>query len=77
MALRPSLLFSYGQLLMLLKRQPRALQVFQAVTRDDPDHRRAWSCIGILLAARGEFSAAIEAFERALLAASRAHLEQE
>ena len=65
MALRPSLLFSYGQLLMLLKRQPRALQVFRAVTRGDPEHRRAWSCIGILLAAREEFSPAIEAFERA------------
>ena len=66
MALRPSLLYSYGQLLMLLKRQPRALELFKAVTRIDPHHHRAWSCIGFLLAAREEFPSAIEAFERAV-----------
>src|ERR687897_902361 len=63
MALHPSLLFRYGQLLMLLKRQ--ALAAFRAVTRADPRHGRAWSCIGILLAAREEFEPAIHAFEQA------------
>jgi tetratricopeptide (TPR) repeat protein len=65
MALHPSLLFRYGQLLMLLKRPAAALAAFQMVTRADPRHRRAWSCIGILLAARAQFEPAIEAFERA------------
>jgi tetratricopeptide (TPR) repeat protein len=66
MALRPSLLFRYGQLLMLLKRRGGALQAFRAATRADPRHRRAWSAVGILLAAREEFPPAIEAFEHAL-----------
>jgi tetratricopeptide (TPR) repeat protein len=66
MALHPSLLFRYGQLLMLLKRQARALAAFRAVTRAEPRHRRAWSCIGILLAAREEFEPAIDAFEHAV-----------
>ena len=65
MALHPSLLFRYGQLLMLLKRQARALAAFRAVTRADPRHGRAWSCTGILLAAREEFEPAIHAFEHA------------
>lgn len=65
MALHPSLLFRYGQLLMLLKRPAPALAAFRAVTRADPRHGRAWSCIGILLAAREEFEPAIDAFEHA------------
>ena len=66
MALRPSLLFRYGEFLMLLKRRSRALEVFRSVTRRDPGHRRAWASIGFLLAAREELQPAIEAFERAL-----------
>ena len=58
MALHPSLLFRYGQLLMLLKRPAPALAAFRAVTRADPRHGRAWSCIGILLAAREAFEPA-------------------
>lgn len=66
MALRPSLLFWYGRSLMMLKRRARALQVFRAVTRADRGHRRAWTAVGILLAAREEYPPAIEAFEQAL-----------
>ena len=61
----PALRFRYGQFLMFLKRRAHALEVFRAVARAAPDHRRAWSCIGFLLAERGELQPAIEAFERA------------
>ena len=66
MALRPSMLFRYGQLLMRFKRRSRALEVFRMVTRENPRHQQAWSCIGFLLAAREEFEPAIDAFESAL-----------
>ena len=62
----PSLRFRYGQFLMLVKRRARALEVFSAVTREAPDHRRAWSAVGFLRAERQELESAIEAFERAL-----------
>ena len=62
----PSLRFRYGRLLMRLGRRARALEVFNAVTREDPTHRRAWSCVGFLLAERGELASAIEAFEHAV-----------
>jgi tetratricopeptide (TPR) repeat protein len=65
MALRASLLFWYGRLLTTLKRRARALAVFRAVTRVDPSHRRAWSAIGFLLAAREELQPALKAFEQA------------
>lgn len=64
--LRPSLLFWYGQFLMLFKRHSRALEVFRAVAREHPSHQQAWSCIGFLLAEREQFEPAIDAFERAL-----------
>jgi tetratricopeptide (TPR) repeat protein len=60
-----SLRFRYGQFLMLLKRRARALEVFRALAHAHPDHRRAWSSIGFLLAERGELEPAIEAFEHA------------
>jgi tetratricopeptide (TPR) repeat protein len=63
MPLRPWFLFRYGQLLMLLKRRARALEVFRSVARDDPSHRQAWSCAAMLLAERQEYAQAIEAFE--------------
>jgi tetratricopeptide (TPR) repeat protein len=66
MPLRPSLLFRYGQVLMVLKRRARALEVFHSVVRADPRHRRAWSCVGFLHAARTELPPAVEAFEHAL-----------
>jgi tetratricopeptide (TPR) repeat protein len=64
MPLRPWFLFRYGQLLMLLKRRARALEVFRSVARDHPGHHQAWSCAAMLLAERGEYAQAIEAFER-------------
>jgi tetratricopeptide (TPR) repeat protein len=64
MPLRPWFLFRYGQLLMLLKRRARALEVFRSVARLDPTHHQAWSCAAMLLAERGEYVQAIEAFER-------------
>jgi superkiller protein 3 len=64
--LRPSLLFWYGQFLMLFKRHARALELFRAVARANPRHHQAWSCIGFLLAEREDFPGAIEAFERAI-----------
>jgi len=64
MPLRPWFLFRYGQLLMLLKRRARALEVFRSVARDDPSHHQAWSCAAMLLAERGEYAQAIDAFER-------------
>ena len=66
MPLRPSFLFRYGQVLMLLKRRARALEVFQSVTHDDPRHRQAWNCVGILLAQREAYPQAIDAFRHAL-----------
>jgi tetratricopeptide (TPR) repeat protein len=65
MPLRPSFLFRYGQLLMLLKRRARALEVFRAVARHDPRHAEAWSCAAFLLAQREDYAPAIDAFERA------------
>jgi tetratricopeptide (TPR) repeat protein len=65
-SLRPSLLFWYGQVLTLFKRHARALEVFRTVTRENPRHQQAWSCIGFLLAEREELQPAIEDFERAL-----------
>jgi tetratricopeptide (TPR) repeat protein len=65
-SLRPSILFWYGQFLTLLKRHSGALKVFRMVTRENPRHQQAWSCIGFLLAEREEFQPAIDAFERAL-----------
>lgn len=65
-SLRPSLMFWYGQLLTMFKRHSRALAVFRAVTREEPRHQQAWSCIGFLLAEREELDAAVEAFERAV-----------
>jgi tetratricopeptide (TPR) repeat protein len=63
----PSILFWYGQLLTLFRRKSRALEVFRmVVTRGNPRHQRAWSCIGFLLAEREEFQPALDAFERAL-----------
>jgi len=62
----PSLRFRYGQFLMLVKRRARALEVFRAVTRTAPNHRRAWNALGILLAERRELESAVEAFEHAL-----------
>ena len=59
----PALRFRYGQFLMFLKRRAHALEVFRSVARAAP----AWSCIGFLLAERGELQPAIEAFERAAL----------
>jgi hypothetical protein len=35
----PSLRFRYGQFLTLLKRRAQALEVFRAVTREDPRHQ--------------------------------------
>jgi tetratricopeptide (TPR) repeat protein len=67
-SLRPSLLFWYGQVLTLLKRHSRALEVFRTVARENPRHQQAWSCIGFLLAEREELQSAIDAFERALAA---------
>jgi len=64
MPLRPWFLFRYGQLLMLLKRRARALEVFRSVARDDPSHHQAWSCAAMLLAEREEYAQAIDAFER-------------
>lgn len=64
MPLRPWFLFRYGQLLMLLKRRARALEVFRSVARDHPRHGQAWSCAAMLLAEREEYAQAIEAFER-------------
>lgn len=65
-SLRPSLLFWYGQLQMLLKRHTRALELFREVARDNPRHQQAWSCIGFLLAEREQFDEAVAAFARAL-----------
>jgi len=65
-SLRPSMLFWYGRFLTLFKRHSRALEMFRAATRENPRHRQAWSCVGFLLAERGQFEPAIEAFERAL-----------
>jgi tetratricopeptide (TPR) repeat protein len=65
-SLRPSILFRYGQFLTLFKRHRRALEVFRAVTREDPRHPQAWSCVGFLLAERDELDGAMEAFGRAL-----------
>ena len=48
--LRPSLLFWYGQLLMLFKRHTRALEVFRTVARENPRHPQAWTCVAFLLA---------------------------
>jgi len=67
MPLRPWFLFRYGQLLMLLKRRARALEVFRSVARDDPGHHQALSCAAMLHAERGEYAQAIEAFERVCL----------
>lgn len=69
MPLRPWFVFRYGQLLMMLKRRARALEVFRSVARNDPSHQQAWSCAAMLLAERGEYAQAIEAFERVCLLA--------
>lgn len=63
--LRPALRFWWGQVLALLKMNSRALETYRAVTRDNPRHQQAWSCIGVMLAERDQH-AALEAFERAL-----------
>jgi tetratricopeptide (TPR) repeat protein len=64
-SLRPSILFWYGRFLMLLKRRAGALRAFRAAARDDPGHRRAWSHVGFLCAARGELEQALAAFQHA------------
>jgi tetratricopeptide (TPR) repeat protein len=64
--LRAKLLFGYGRFLSFFKRPEKALAVFQAVTREAPGHRKAWSCVGFLLAGRDQLPAAIEAFRHAL-----------
>ena len=65
-SLRPLLLFWYGQLLSVFKRNAHALQVFREVARGNPGHQQAWSCIGFLLAEREQLEDAAAAFERAL-----------
>jgi protein O-GlcNAc transferase len=60
-----TLQFWYARLLTRYRRKARALEVFRAVVRDQPRHRRAWSCIGFLLAENGQFEPAAQAFERA------------
>ena len=44
-SLRPSLLFWYGQVLMLFKRHSSALEVFRSVTRESPRHQQAWASL--------------------------------
>ena len=60
------LLFPFAQACIFFKQHTRALQVLEALLRQQPDHPRAWSIAGFLYAEKGRYADAIAAFERAL-----------
>ena len=63
---RPALLFWLAQTCIFLKQQKRALELIEAVLREQPEHARALPIAGFLYAQQNRLAQSIEAFERAL-----------
>ena len=59
-------LYLLAQICIFLKQHRRAVQVLEALLRENPDHPRALRNVGFLYAEKDRYADAIAAFERAL-----------
>ena len=63
-------LYLLAQTCIFFRQHQRALQVLEALLRENPNHSRAARLVGFLYAEKGRFAESIAAFERALALSS-------